>query len=168
MKKCNRCHTNKDGSEFYKNSYNSDGLKSICKKCTAKTAKIYYDNNPDKIKALSKKHYIENKEMLSLKSKEDWKINSDRRKKSRLRPYGITPKELDLLFEQSNNKCNICSMTKEEHFLKYRRDLYIDHCHKNGKVRGILCHGCNLSLGNLKDDVDLLKNAIIYLQRWQH
>jgi hypothetical protein len=168
MKVCNRCKINKSTDDFYKNSHNGDGLKSICKQCTSKTAKLYYDNNQDKAKELSRKHYVKNKEKLSIKSKEDWKNNPERRTKSRLRPYKLTSEEFDSLLLRDDNKCSICSLSRKEHFIKYKRDLYIDHCHVSNKIRGILCHNCNLALGNFKDDKKLLNNAIIYLEKWQH
>ncbi|KKM72361.1 hypothetical protein LCGC14_1421320, partial [marine sediment metagenome] len=39
----------------------------------------------------------------------------------------------------------------------------VDHCHKTGIVRGLLCKSCNLTLGFVKDDVDLLQGLINYL-----
>lgn len=39
----------------------------------------------------------------------------------------------------------------------------IDHCHKTGKIRGILCSRCNTALGGFNDDIKLLDKAINYL-----
>jgi Recombination endonuclease VII len=47
---------------------------------------------------------------------------------------------------------------------KSTQDKHVDHCHKTNKVRGILCNGCNIGLGSFKDDINLLKNAIKYLE----
>ena len=52
--------------------------------------------------------------------------------------------------------------TKEEPDEKY---LAIDHCHESGIVRGLLCMPCNTGLGNFKDNVQTLLNAIKYLER---
>ena len=54
--------------------------------------------------------------------------------------------------------CAICG-------LKSRHRLVVDHCHVCDRVRGLLCHGCNLGLGNYCDDVRRLQAAIAYLQR---
>jgi hypothetical protein len=164
MKSCNRCEEQKDISEFYKNSHASDGLKSICKSCTSKKAKEYYDNNPDKIKELSRKSYLRDKDIISARSKENWKNNESRRKKNRLKPYNITQEELDLLLLNSDYKCNLCGVSREDHYELYKKDLHIDHCHTTQQVRGILCHSCNLGLGYFKDDKNLLSKAITYLK----
>lgn len=60
----------------------------------------------------------------------------------------------------SNENCMICGKNFEEGEQKC-----IDHDHKDGKVRGILCHSCNRGLGNFKDSQDFLEKAIIYLNK---
>ncbi len=59
-------------------------------------------------------------------------------------------------------RCDICG-TKE--FKGRSRKGYIDHDHKTGKVRGFLCSHCNSGLGFFKDDVQLMKNAIAYIEK---
>ena len=44
------------------------------------------------------------------------------------------------------------------------RRLAVDHDHKTGKIRGLLCISCNVGLGHFQDDVELLRSAILYLQ----
>jgi hypothetical protein len=41
-----------------------------------------------------------------------------------------------------------------------------DHCHKTNQFRGWLCHGCNLALGIVRDNPDILRNMIAYLKRF--
>ena len=69
--------------------------------------------------------------------------------------YGITKEEYETLLLKNNNKCHICSSDSK---------LHVDHCHSTGKVRGMLCHGCNTSLGLLKESKDTLNNMINYLE----
>jgi len=63
------------------------------------------------------------------------------------------------MFEQQGYGCNICRIIIKP----YTRYGFVDHCHRSGKVRGILCQGCNTGLGHFKDNTTNLKGAIIYL-----
>jgi hypothetical protein len=65
-----------------------------------------------------------------------------------------------LLIEQ-NNSCAICGVSATE----LKRELSVDHNHETGKIRGLLCHHCNIGLGNFKDSTTLLSVAIEYLER---
>jgi len=46
----------------------------------------------------------------------------------------------------------------------YEPRLAVDHDHKNGEVRGLLCHRCNVGLGNFQDNPELLLKAYKYLK----
>lgn len=48
---------------------------------------------------------------------------------------------------------------------KSTEPLRLDHCHKTGKFRGWICHGCNIAIGSLGDDLESLKRAVAYLER---
>lgn len=78
----------------------------------------------------------------------------------RWRDFKITPKEYNTMFLEQEGKCCICG--KEEHEMQ-QNSLCVDHCHKTDKVRGLLCHSCNVGLGRFKDNIEYLKNAINYL-----
>lgn len=73
--------------------------------------------------------------------------------------YAMTIEEYDCLIEKQNGRCAICNGINAE-----GRRLSIDHNHKNNKVRGLLCHHCNAALGLVKDDINVLKGMIEYLQ----
>ncbi len=79
----------------------------------------------------------------------------------------ITLNDYAKLLEEQKNKCAICG--NEETCIDGRssdkkpRRLSIDHCHSTGKVRGLLCHACNIAIGKFKDDIELLKKAITYI-----
>lgn len=81
---------------------------------------------------------------------------SDKNRKSRLKfRYGITIEEYDALYAKQKGRCGICKSKK--------RELVIDHCHKSGKVRGLLCRKCNLALGHFDDSLKKLAQAVAYL-----
>lgn len=85
---------------------------------------------------------------------------TDKKKYYRIKSkYGITPEQYNLLKQNQNNKCKICG--KDEAMT--RNGLVIDHDHKTGKVRGLLCSSCNTGLGRFKDSVNYLEQAIKYL-----
>ena len=73
----------------------------------------------------------------------------------RMRRYRCTDEEYEELFRRQNGKCAICGMEVEK--------LVIDHDHKTGKIRGLLCDSCNWGLGHFKDNPEYLRNAIDYL-----
>jgi hypothetical protein len=58
-------------------------------------------------------------------------------------------------------RCAICG-SEETNNIKTNK-MYVDHCHETGKVRGLLCNGCNSGLGHFKDSINNLKLAIEYL-----
>jgi hypothetical protein len=75
--------------------------------------------------------------------------------------FDMSIEDWDLLFNSQNRSCAICCSTSPG-----RKDNYwcLDHNHVSGKPRGILCNGCNLGLGNFKDNRESLEAAVQYLQ----
>ena len=69
--------------------------------------------------------------------------------------------EAQKLIDSHNGLCNICGSDTAGFG---RKGFCIDHDHKTGKVRGLLCQKCNIGLGNFNDSPDLLKKAIDYLK----
>jgi hypothetical protein len=84
--------------------------------------------------------------------------NPDRQRKYKLKHfYGITPDKYNEMYVEQEGACEIC--------LKKFSKLHVDHCHDSGKVRGLLCHNCNVALGHLGDNLSILQNAISYLAK---
>ena len=75
--------------------------------------------------------------------------------------YGITQKEYNTMLNNQQGKCAICKRDASE----FNRKLSIDHDHTTGNIRGLLCMQCNLILGNARDNIDVLKNSILYLEK---
>jgi hypothetical protein len=76
----------------------------------------------------------------------------------RQRAYGITPAEFDALFEAQGRRCAICRGDEPR-----GKGWHLDHDHATNGHRGILCHPCNVGLGNFADDPERLRAAVAYL-----
>jgi transposase-like protein len=85
---------------------------------------------------------------------------------TKYRKYNLSKKDFENLLLESDYKCNICEkdFKQQPKHILYQK-LYIDHCHKTNKVRGLLCNNCNSFLGLAKDDINILKKAITYLKK---
>jgi hypothetical protein len=81
--------------------------------------------------------------------------NTDR---ERRRKYGITSAEYDALVQRQGGRCLMCAETPPK--------LVIDHCHRGGHVRGLLCDRCNRLLGVADDDIDLMHKAVAFLKAY--
>jgi hypothetical protein len=132
------------GKEFVQNPrYKHDTQKYCSVNCQSKAWK---DNNKEKVKISQKKYRENNKEKNALKQRE-WKLKNK---------YGITFKEYNTMLEKQNGACAICGEIKNE-------TLAVDHNHKTGEIRGLLCAHCNHVIGFAKDNVDILNKIILYL-----
>jgi|ERR1035437_2512659 hypothetical protein len=141
LKKCTKCGKKKALGAFYTNNKAKDKLTYRCKGCKSiynKTFLKKYLSNP-KTKTLYKK------------LKRNWELKS---------LYGITLKDYNILLKKQNNKCAICPT-------KYTKNkiLCVDHNHKTGKVRGLLCHDCNKGLGLFKDRLQITRKVVLYLEK---
>jgi hypothetical protein len=76
--------------------------------------------------------------------------------------YGISKEEYDRILFEQNAKCKICKLDNPGHKLQKR--FNIDHDHKTGKVRGLLCQKCNIGIGAFKDSCEILESALKYLK----
>lgn len=159
MKRCSKCGEVKPCTEFYKRKDSRDGLEGRCKLCANKDKK----STPEKNRERSRKYYHSHKELCNRKTR-DWKDRNREKYLSNLREYrrghpqeynpekgriatirshGISPSYFENLRTAQSNECAICHKKEK---------LVIDHDHKTGKVRGLLCRNCNLAIGYLEDD----------------
>ena len=75
------------------------------------------------------------------------------------RKYGISHNNYLEILEAQNGRCAICSTDVPGG----KGAFHVDHCHNSGKIRGLLCHRCNVGLGHFKDQESLLLKAALYL-----
>lgn len=79
----------------------------------------------------------------------------------RLRQYGISLDDKKRYLDMQNGVCPICGNDGSN---SKNSELYVDHDHKTGDVRGLLCGRCNFALGQFDDDIERMKRAILYLE----
>ena len=126
--------------------------KKTCNKC--KKTKKYQEFH--KHKAMKDGHATWCKEC-----RKQFKEPKEKRWKRHLKyKFNITADDYNKLFLDKEGKCKICSISQ----LELDKKLCVDHCHKTNIIRGLLCDSCNVSIGRFNDDVNLLKNAINYLE----
>lgn len=85
-------------------------------------------------------------------------IRHDRKSRNLKQNYGLTLDQYNDLCKQQNFLCAICGEPE-------LRGLVVDHCHKSGRNRALLCVGCNLGLGALGDDPETCMKAAAYLRK---
>lgn len=134
-KKCCSCKVIKSLTDYYKNKSRKDNSDTICKDCRNEVTKITTLNKPDEMKARALKSRLKN-------------------------DFGLTPEAFNKMLQAQNNKCASCGKTTEEN----GKRLCVDHDHKSGKVRGLLCDNCNVALGHLKDNLYNAKCLVNYIE----
>lgn len=139
----------------------------------------YRERHPDRCKAAKDAWYEKNKG--NIKRSPAGVVGSEGYKKYRAsekyrrsnmnshlkRKYGITFEDYEAMYEKQKGCCSICGGTTPNRNWKIRKTqymkLFVDHDHKTGKVRGLLCNTCNVGIAALKESVDILQSAIRYL-----
>jgi len=79
-----------------------------------------------------------------------------------LKEHGLTEEDFYSLLAAQKGQCAICQIKTPNDSRGYR--WHVDHNHKTGQVRGLLCTNCNRGLGHLQDSIIVLKAAIKYLE----
>lgn len=138
--------------------------------------KTYKQENNERIKELNRDYHAANREEKNAYRKQ-WAIDNPERQRAGQRKwydknidvvrnrayiskYGISLDQYTAMLTEQANSCAICQTPKP----KGNGTFHVDHDHVTGKVRRLLCHACNTSLGGFRDDPELLKKAIQYLE----
>ncbi len=124
----------------------------------------------EKHKEYCRKYYSDNRER-ELERKRIYRI-SNRERIRIAQPslglksvYGISESEYNNMLCIQNGKCAICDRPETVTLKGKIRRLSVDHCHKKGNVRGLLCAKCNVALGLFGDNLEIMISAINYLQK---
>lgn len=162
MKQCSICKKTLSLKLFYTDQSKKDGRGSKCKNCARKSSRNQYHNpkNSTQRKEKREEWISRNKEKIGEYQRiyrarhrekvREYNRNYKRTKqqKHRLEKYGIDQETYDFLKERQQSLCGICGRLFEG-----KISPHVDHCHKTGKVRGLLCWNCNIRLGYLESEV---------------
>jgi len=126
-----------------------------------KSHKKYYDKNRKRILKAQKEYNEKHKDRYRQNTKNWSSKNGKRMKEWTLKTfYNLSLDEFNDIFEKQNGCCAICGI----HQSQLKKTLCVDHDHKTGQIRGLLCNKCNRGIGMFNDDVILLETAIKYLK----
>jgi hypothetical protein len=139
-KQCKACNITKPLIEFPPSKASRTGYFSYCIECRKEM------NRKQDAKRWSEKREI---------------LIAQRRRAHLRREFGITIEHFEELFQKQGGVCMICKQNSQE------KQLAVDHDHKTGKIRSLLCENCNRGLGMFSEDISRLKNAIEYLNAYQ-
>ncbi len=143
-KNCTKCGEFKSHTDFYKSK---GRLESLCKDCKNASLSAYHAKNPNARNQFKTKEYV-----------------SDANYKKK---YGLSLDEARAMLDAQLNLCANRACGKELSFEVKKGDFgraNVDHCHSTGKVRGILCIGCNTALGHLEQKNKVL-GLVEYLKK---
>lgn len=147
-KRCCQCKIVKFINEFHKDSTAKNSRSPRCAQCDNENHVEYRKKNPNKVKENNVKYS---------------KLYKDRQRGYDIkRNYGITLEECTKMWHIQNNSCAICMKN-----IKPGVGSAIDHNHKTGEIRGLLCQKCNAGLGMFDDNILILSNAISYIKRFE-
>jgi len=138
-KVCSTCQEDKPAEDYTKDTRYKSGLRSQCKRCRI---------------------------VAQWETRWTWHIKYT---------YGMSRKEYDDMYESQQGRCAICKMPETRFTGRVQLEviqtvsprLVVDHDHETGANRGLLCHKCNVGMGQLGDDIDRLQAAIEYLRKYK-
>lgn len=134
---CPKCEKEKSISGFGKNKSRIDGLQYHCLSCCAEYGRNYRKKNPDKVRKWSRKNELR-------------------------RDFGLEPKDYDKMFVAQNGLCAICYNPESAVINGKIKKLAVDHNHRTGQIRGLLCQRCNVKLAHV-EDIEFVIRAKEYL-----
>ena len=118
-------------------------------------ARSWRKDNPEKCKEYARAYRQRNKDKLLEKNRQRYKAHPEKYRWATIKcSYGLTKEQYEKLMRQQDGKCRICR----------KPAVHVDHNHKTGKVRGLLCKKCNLGLGLFNDDPEALRIAASYVE----
>lgn len=146
MKKCTRCGELKQEVNFYTKE-------SRCKDCVNGIRREKYAENPEKYKT----------RVAVFREKNPEKIRDTKLKQA----YGVGTDYYNAKLKEQGGVCAGCGRNYKVLWRGKEAEMALDHDHKTGSPRGVLCIKCNRGLGLMEDNVQALQNLIQYLHKYK-
>lgn len=150
LKYCGGCDRDLPRTQFYKATRQGDALQSRCKECQHESGLALRAHNRDRYAAHTQKwrdQQLADEELLR-------QYRSKTRARNIMATFGITVEEYEA-YRKTSDTCVICGTDER---------LGLDHCHKTGKVRGVVCVKCNAAMGMAEDDAERLRALAEYVE----
>jgi hypothetical protein len=161
MKRCKKCGLVKPYEDFYRDAGMRDGHRSDCKACNAAASRVRYRADPHAEIARVKRWQQANADRVNAyhrARRSDPAVKRADRAAYLKRKYGVSIDEYEAMLATQGGGCGICGRRPSRGI-----SLHVDHDHRTGNIRGLLCFVCNSSLGEL-DDPALLRAALRYVE----
>ena len=139
---CLHCNVDKPGDLVHFHRHDNGNLRSVCRRCFSKQT----------YKARKKRG----------RTDEEYAKDREVARDSNMKKYGIDWATFQTMSVAQGGKCQICGKVPSGKLAHSR--LNVDHNHKTGQIRGLLCNRCNVALGQFRDDPALLRCAANYLE----
>lgn len=134
---CPKCGVEKWVSEFNRDNKRKDRKQPYCRECNRALGKVWHNKNTGKTATKSRKSNLK-------------------------RNYGLTLEAYDALKATQKGRCAICGVDKPG---GGKKNMPVDHDHKTGKVRALLCSRCNVRLGHIEQDTPPLEKYLKYIRK---
>ncbi|MDE3229139.1 MAG: endonuclease VII domain-containing protein [Chloroflexota bacterium] len=139
-KRCRTCKNHLPVEAFTRDWSKPDGRSTRCRQCTQQYFRRYRSDNREHIANLLKRHGL-------------------------ARKYRLTPEQWAAMEASQDSKCAICQIAFDIGIPAH--SPMVDHDHRTGQVRSLLCRRCNTMLGMAREQPAVLQAAIEYLNRWE-
>lgn len=181
-KRCPRCRATKPVEEFGPNKSRKNGRSGFCRICDRLSKKTYkrgpqgrVKDRQSKIKRMTawqktpegrakrKAYHSSFRGQCARDLYKGAEVKERRRTAQLKQKYGLTLERFSQMLKNQKGTCMTCQviLTSKRGY----RGVCVDHCHRTGRVRGILCWRCNVLLGHVNDDPKLLRRLALYLER---
>lgn len=171
-KVCSQCKQTKKGAEFYVNRNKKDGFNDQCRECHRRLQALSRQSNRDRHARRAADPAACKRCPCCAREKPETEFGVLRSRPDGLYPYckecqrdrklkydyGLTAAQKEAMAAAQKGRCTLCL---------WETELVVDHCHRTGRVRGLLCGECNKGLGFLRDDPEVARRAAAYLDVWK-